>query len=282
MNKTFREVTKAAKLISLPDIYLRLRAILDDQDYNMAEVAVVISQDPALTLRLLRIVNSSLYGFTAKIETVSRAITLLGTQQIHDLVLATSVAQAFSGMSSDIMNMNRFWRQSVFCAVTCRQLAALHPRCDRETLFVSGLLHDIGHLIMYQAIPDLSQQALIAAREAGQPLHKVERELFGFDYAEVGADLMQQWTLPERLRETTRFHTEPKQAENYPLEAALVHLGSLLSRAKDGQTEFNDGALTVEPWAWEVTGLTLKVCNSLNEQIKSEAREVQQLIFANG
>lgn len=282
MDKTFREVRKAAKLISLPDVYLRLKSVLDAPEFTMDEVAAVISQDPALTVRLLRMVNSSLYGFVGEIETVSRAITLLGTQQIHDLVLATSVAQAFRGMSTQVMDMSRYWGQSVFCAVTCRQLAALHPPCDKETLFVAGLLHDIGHLIMYQVIPELSQQAIIAAREEDQPLYKVERNLFGFNYCEVGSDLMEQWSLPERLRETTRFHTVPHRAEKYPLETALVHLGSLLTKAHEGKKEFNLGPLAVDSTSWEVTGLSPEVCISLSEQIDSDARQVLKLISPYG
>lgn len=282
MDKTFREVKKATQLISLPDVYLRLKSVIDAPEFTMDEVAEIISQDPALTIRLLRMVNSSLYGFVGKIETVSRAITLLGTQQIHDLVLATSVAQAFRGMSIQVMDMSRYWGQSVYCAVTCRQLADLHPNCDKETLFVAGLLHDIGHLIMYQVIPDLSQQAIIAARERGQPLYEIERDLFGFDYSKVGSDLMQQWSLPERLRVTTRYHTEPNRAEKYPLETALVHIGSLLTKAYEGKKEFNQGALTVDPASWLVTGLSPQVCISLTEPIENDAREVLKLISPYG
>ncbi|MDX2481745.1 MAG: HDOD domain-containing protein, partial [Desulfuromusa sp.] len=101
MSAALQDVINATKLFSLPDVYLRLKNILDDQDFAMAEVAVVISHDPAITLRLLRIVNSSLYGFVQKIDTVSRAIILVGVQQVHDIVLATSVAETFKGMSRE-------------------------------------------------------------------------------------------------------------------------------------------------------------------------------------
>jgi HD-like signal output (HDOD) protein len=279
MDTTWKDVTRAARLISFPDVYLRLKDILDDPDFAMAEIAVAISQDPGITLRLLRLVNSSLYGFTAKIETVSRAITLLGTQQVHDLVLATSVAQAFKGISTAVMDMQRFWRCSVYCAVTSRQLAALCSGCDKERLFVAGLLHDVGHLIMYQSIPDLSQQAILKTKENGDPLYKVERTLFGFDYARVGAKLMQDWSLPESLSEITMFHIEPDKAEKYPLETALVHLGSLLTKADNENSMFNEGSLTAEPSVWAVTGLSPIDCTSLHHKIVEEAEEVMGLIF---
>ena len=163
IDTTLKDVLRTAKLFSLPDIYLRLKNLLKEPDFAMAEVAVIISQDPAITLRLLRMVNSSLYGLSTKVETVSRAITLLGTQQIHDLVLATSIAQSFDRISINVMDMRRFWRRSVYCGIITRQLAIKCGGCDPEHLFIAGLLHDIGHLIMYQAIPDLSQQALLIA-----------------------------------------------------------------------------------------------------------------------
>jgi HD-like signal output (HDOD) protein len=278
MNSALDDVTQKAELISLPDIYLRLKSILDDPDFAMAEVSVVISQDPAITLRLLHMVNSSLFGFATKIETVSRAITLLGTQQVHDLVLATSVAQAFKGMSTSVMDMQKFWYRSVYCAVTSRQLAALCEG-DKERLFVSGLLHDIGHLVMYQAVPDVSQEAIITSKQRNEPIHMVERSLLGFDYASVGAIMMQHWALPDSLKETTAFHTEPAQAEQFPLETSLVHLGALLTRAHEGIGVFNEKPLLVDETVWAVTGLSEDDCTSIRVQVEEDAREVMELVF---
>jgi HD-like signal output (HDOD) protein len=275
----FTELLKTARLVSLPDIYFRMKTILEDPDFTMAEVAVVISQDPAITVRLLRLVNCSLFGFAAKVETVSRAIVLLGSQQVHDLVLATAIAHVFRGMSSEIMDMRRFWLQSVRCAAASHQLAAIAGGCSRDRLFVAGLLHDIGHLIMYQAIPDLSLHALLAAREQGRPLYEVERDLIGFDYSRAGGELLSYWSLPESLRETTMFHNEPGRAERYRRETALVHLGVLLTRSIGGEGEFNEGLLTADPSVWPLTGLSPQACAALSELIAEESDEVVGLIF---
>lgn len=279
MNSIYTDLLKTARLVSLPDIYLRLRSVLDDSDFTMAEVAVVISQDPAITVRLLRLVNCSLFGLSAKVETVSRAVVLLGSQQVHDLVLATAVTHAFKGMSNEIMDMYQFWLQSVRCAVTSCRLAAIAGGCDKDRLFVAGLLHDIGHLIMYQAIPDLSLHALSAAREQGRHLYEVERELIGFDYSMAGGELLKHWCLPETLWATTVFHNEPDKAGRNRRESALVHLGMLLARAAGGEGVFNEGLLTVKPSVWEVTGLSPEVCAPLFEQIAEETGEVIGLIF---
>ena len=169
MSTIWEQVTAGAKLISLPDIYLRLRSVLDDPDFSMSEVADVISRDPGMTARLLRLVNSAYFGLAAKIETVTRATSLLGTQQVHDLVLATSVADTFEGMSSEVMDMQRFWRRSIHCGILSRQLANKCNVLDSERLFVAGLLRDIGHLVMYQTIPLQSQQAMEQSARTARP-----------------------------------------------------------------------------------------------------------------
>ncbi len=278
MKDTWKQVTKALDLISLPDVYLKLKNILDHPDFSMAKVAVVISQDPAITLRLLRLVNSSYFGLRTKVETVDRAVTLLGTDQILDLVLTTSVAQSFNGLVTEVMDMPKFWRRSVNCAIIARLLAYASEGCDGERLFVAGLLHDIGHLVMYKTIPELSLDAINAAKENEEPVFKTERFFTGFDYAKVGSFIMQKWDLPRSLCETTEFHVEPQKSEKYPLETALVHIASLLSQTDD-DTDFDNGALKVDPLAWNVTGLTLEQCIDIKGDAESEANMVMNLIF---
>ena len=197
MSTVWENISQKARLISLPDVYFRLKAVLDDPNSNLADVAEVVGNDPAMTAKLLRIVNSAYFGLGTEIDTVTRAVGLLGTQEVHDLVLAASVAQSFEGMSNEIMDMHKFWRRSVVCAITGRELASLCNVLDSERVFVAGLLCDIGHLFIYQLAPQKAQQALELAEVQGAPLYKAERALLGIDFARVGADLMRQWQLPQ-------------------------------------------------------------------------------------
>ena len=116
-------VSRTADLVSLPDIYIRLKTVVDDPESSMADVADVVANDPALTARLLKIANSPYFRFPAKITTVARATSLLGTQQIHDLVLATTVAETFSGIPSELIGVQDFWSNSIRCGLLCRRLA---------------------------------------------------------------------------------------------------------------------------------------------------------------
>jgi HD-like signal output (HDOD) protein len=270
MTTVWERVTANAKLISLPAVYLRLKEILAQPDFSMADVALVIGQDTALTTRLLRLVNSPYFGLADKIDTVFRAVNMLGTQQVHDLALATSVAHSFEGMPSEAMDMPKFWRRSVFCGLVTRGLARVVGVPESERLFVAGLLRDIGHLVMYQTVPEPCLKAMLEAEQRKQPLYLVEREIIGIDYARVGGMLMRQWQLPGSLREAAEFHTEPRRALSYAVETCLVHIASLLVTAAETGQEFGVGALAPQTVSWDVTGLMVEQCLSVQSQSEAE------------
>jgi HD-like signal output (HDOD) protein len=279
MRTLWEKVTGEARLISLPDIYLRLKDTLEQEDFSMEEVTVLIGHDPGMTARLMRLVNSAFFGLAANIDTVNRAINLLGTQQVHDLVLATSVAEAFGGMDDKVMDMERFWRKSVACGVASRELATLCHVLDSERVFVCGLLRDIGHLVMYQAIPEAAQQALDVSRERGLPIFEVEREQIGLDYARVGGTLMRQWRLPRSLWEPTEFHVEPSIAREIPLLTALVHFGAILAEAMDSQMDLGEALQQADDNAWRITGLSVEQCLEVTDKVSGQIDGIMQLLM---
>ena len=271
-------VDSVVKIVSLPQVYVRVKGLLDDPDASLADVGEVIAQDPGLTARLLKITNSAFFGFPGRIETVSRAVTILGTQQLHDLLLATSVATAFSGLSPKVMDMDTFWRNSVYCGVAARLLATRCNVLDSERLFVEGLLCDIGHLIMYQRIPELAEQALVQARKNKMLLYSAERELIGFDYAQVGGILMRDWNLPPSLQESVHLHPVPSEATNYPLETAIVHIARTMVTGVDAGDSPEAWAGAVHPVAWQTTGLSDEAFASIHEETLQRVSETVELI----
>jgi len=279
MTTVWEQVSANARLVSLPDVYIRLKAVLDDPNSNLADVAEVVGNDPAMTARLLRIVNSAYFGLGTEIDTVSRAVGLLGTQEVHDLVLAASVAQSFEGMSNEVMDMHQFWQRSVTCAITGRELAALCNVLDGERLFVAGLLRDIGHLYIYQLAAQKAQQAIELAKVQGAPLYKAERALLGIDYARVGADLMRQWQLPQSLWEPTQCHIEPATSEEYGLFTCLVHIAAQLTDAGEQELGIEVALAGVWTHAWEVTGLSPDQCAGIREKVEAQVASVIRLMF---
>ena len=279
MSTVWEQLAANARLVSLPDVYLRLRSVLDDPNSNLADVADVIGNDPAMTTRLLRIVNSAYFGLGSEIDTVSRAVGLLGTQEVHDLVLGASVAKSFEGMSSELMDMQRFWRQGVRRAIIGSELAVLCNVLDGERLFVAGLLSDIGHLYIYQLAPQKAQQAIELAQVQGIPLYKAEQALLGTDYARVGGELMRRWHLPQSLWEPTEFQVEPTGSQEYELFTSLVHIAIHLADGVDKDLDTAICLAGVWAHAWEVTGLSAEQCGDLSDRIESQVDSVTQLMF---
>jgi len=184
---------------------------------------------------------------------VSRAVGLLGMQEVHDLVLAASVAQSFEGMSNKIIDMQKFWERSVRCAITSSKLATLCNVLDGEHLFVAGLLRDIRHLYMYQLALQKAEQVIELAQVQGVPVYKTECALLGTDYAKVGADLMRQWQLPQTLWESTEFHVDPMKLQEYGLFASLVHIAAHLIESIDQNFSIEVALAGVWADAWQAT-----------------------------
>jgi len=241
---------------SLPGVYLRLSAVVSDPRSSAADVGRVIAEDPGLTARLLRLVNSAMYGFPSRIETVSHAISIVGTAQLQDLALATSVIRLFASVPADIVSMESFWRHSVACGVAARALASRRRETNVERYFVAGLLHDIGRPIMYVKAPAQARAAIERARERGEPLFESEQHQFGFDHAHVGHALLELWKLPPSLREAVLLHHHPERAQRFPVEAAVVHVADLITNALGLGSSGENLVPPVVPEAWETIGLS--------------------------
>jgi putative nucleotidyltransferase with HDIG domain len=262
-------VTGSIRLVSLPEVCLRVNEMLDEPSVTAADLGNVISQDTSLTARLLKIVNSSYYGYQAKIETVSRAVTVVGLRELRGLVIAASAVETFSNVPDEILNKVRFWRHSLYCGVIARLLAEKCHVLHSERLFVAGLLHDIGKLVIAQRLPLETKKIISQAEIEKCSEFIVEQELLGFTHAEVGGELMRAWNMPETLFESVAYHHDPKQAQTGVIETCLIHLANIITDEAERGLEMKDEAplREIDPYAWEITGLD----ESVKEHVFREA-----------
>jgi putative nucleotidyltransferase with HDIG domain len=219
------------KIFSLPSIFLRLNNAVNDLRSSVTDIGNIISEDQGLTARILKLANSPLYGFPSKIETISKAVLIIGTKQIRDLTLATSIIRVFEGIPENLITMETFWRHSIACGVIARIIAGYRREPNVETFFTAGILHDIGRLIMYAKMPAECRDILSQIAKQPQLLFKVERESLGFNHTDVGGLLLKQWKLPQDLMEAVANHHNPDKALQYPVEAAAVHVADILAHA---------------------------------------------------
>jgi len=266
-------------LFSLPEVYLQVRQAINNPKSSIEDVAFIINQDPHSAARLLKIVNSSFFGFATEINTVSRAITITGLAQLHDLILATSAVKAFKGISSDLINMKDFWLHSVFCAAIARILARKANVIDSERLFLCGLLHDLGHLVIYAKCPSLASNVLLRAKQENRPIVFLEKEILGFDYAEVGSELLKSWKLPASLYETVANHVYVKGDNQFSLDSAIIHIANnLVLQEESRKTGFCTPNLDLQ--ALQMTGLNEVDLGSVKIEAKRSMAEIINLLFS--
>jgi HD-like signal output (HDOD) protein len=236
-------VASIKDLVTLPEVALRIARMVDDPTSSSADIGREISRDAALTARLLRIANSSAYGHQGKIATISRAITVLGVRPVRDLTLGLTAIRTFDGIGNELVTMTSFWRHSFLCAVAAGQIAARLDNRHDDSLFVAGLLHDIGQLVLFSRAPVPARQALLMSVDSADDtgLFLCEREVMGFDHGAVGLALAQTWGMPRSLQECIEFHHEPERAQEYPLEVATIHIAnSVAVLAEIGSSELAD------------------------------------------
>ncbi|HEC18037.1 MAG TPA: HDOD domain-containing protein [Gammaproteobacteria bacterium] len=269
------------QLISLPAAYVRLNEQVEDPTCTADQIAQVITQDVALTAHLLRVANSPLYGFATQIDTVSRAVTVLGTRQVRDLALATTACKTFDGIPNKLVSMEGFWQHSILCALCARNLAMECLKRQREAVFVAGLLHDIGHLVLYRLLPDLSRQTLQACQDGPNSLESqdAEREIMGFDHAHVGGELAHRWSLPGNLQEAIAYHHDPAQAKQSRVETAIVHIANSIAVLAELDTPDLDQAPHIQSLAWELTGLDTDIIPPIMASARAQLGGAKALLM---
>lgn len=229
-------------ILSLPEVCMRIQMLAEDPDADLEDFATVVSQDPAFTAQLLKRVNSAYYGFPARVSTLSRAIGLIGIRELRTLSLALSAVEVFKGQPMHGYDMLTFWRHAVFTALVGRELARRASVLHAERLFIAGLLHDIGHLVLFSQLPEAAAELNRAVLVHEEALCERERERLGWDHAELGGALLRFWRLPEELCLAVQYHHAPLEVAGAARETALVSLANSITHAIERQAASGGGS----------------------------------------
>jgi putative nucleotidyltransferase with HDIG domain len=267
-------------LLSLPAVCARLNAVVNDPLSSNRDVAQVIGEDPGLTARLLRLANSAFYGFPGKVDTITRAVTIIGTHQLRDLAIATGVIDLFYDTGSRALHLGAFWRHSIACGVAARILSTCRREANVEYFFIAGLLHDVGRLVMITELPDIYDALLAESGAEGELLYEAERRRLGFDHAEVGAALLRQWNLPESLAIAVGSHHRPCVPDGAcHIGAAIVHVADLVAHALDAGASGESFIPPLNTRAWDQLRLPVTVLPWLLTQLESQFEDAIGMIL---
>lgn len=271
-------ISNDVKVSSPPTIFLLINETINNPRSSVMDIASIISGDQGLTARLLRLANSPLYGFPSRIETITQAVTILGTHQINDLVLATTVLKFFERIPKDLIEMKSFWHHSIACGLSARVLATYRREANVERFFVAGILHDIGRLIIYTKMPEQSFELLVRSKKQGELMYKGEREMMGFDHADVGGALLQKWKLPLSIKEMVWFHHRPASAMHFPGETAVIHVSDIIAHAMQLGSSGEGFVPPLEAKAWEYIGLSASILSPAMNQIEQQFAETIKML----
>jgi HD-like signal output (HDOD) protein len=217
---------KAEKLFVLPDIYVRLKEIIDDERSSTADIANIIALDPGLSSQLLKIANSALFNFSKRVDSISRAISILGLNEVKNLIDTFGTTAAFQSMSEDVIDLDRFWEVSVDCALLCKYLADKKKIKKGKGLFLSGLLHNVGELVIAQQEPLLAKYC--EKYDKNEKPWQRQYDVLKFTYADCSTELLKLWQLPENIiKPISQFHHA--YSEELDDDCSLLYICSRLA-----------------------------------------------------
>lgn len=211
---------------TLPAVVPRILAVLEDEDADVDQIAEVISHDPSVTAKILRVANSAYYGFSGEIATLPKAIVLIGLRMVKSLAVSIPLIHAFPGVRAGESGLSprELWIHSLAVATLLQRLAHRRRHPNPESLFITGILHDVGQLILAHFFPPLFQRALLdVERGAVERLDIAERELFGADHGTVAGILLRRWKFPKNLVAPVAHH----HSDEIPEEVDRIALAGL-------------------------------------------------------
>jgi len=269
---------KDHQLPALPQVFLELQQAIASTSTSADDLAEIISQDPGLTAFLLRMVNSAFYSLPMQIDTISRAVTVVGVNQLSTLAVGTSVMSLFKDVPEDVLDMEQFWKHSVGVGLIARRLCRLTGEGDPERAFVAGLLHDIGQLILLQTEAERVTAVHAHSRVNGVLLWAEEKELLGFDHATLGGMLLRKWNFPFVLVSAVLEHHQPK-ANQKEAEPALVHCAETIATGLGIGSSGEFFVQPPDPGIWKSMGLTPERVDEMVEDLDEELEEAFQVLI---
>ncbi|MDD3310562.1 HDOD domain-containing protein [Pseudodesulfovibrio sp.] len=271
-------VKHESELASFPDIYFRIREVLADERASADAIARVVGTDVSLAAKLLKLVNSPFYGFPQEIDSVSRAVALVGHRELSTLALGISAINYFRDIPPELVDMRGFWRHSITCGVIAKILAETQTGLSSERFFTAGLLHDVGRLILFKKLPYASTEAMLFARENAIPLVEAEREIMGFCHTDISKPLLASWKFPETLSNMVNHHHDPMTFPN-PLGPSVIHVADTLTNV----VELAQGGMYAVPpldeAAWEQLGLDPSILRGVAESCRKQIEAIMEAFF---
>ena len=260
-----------------PAIFKQLQETLKDPDLLLEKIDTILNSDHGLTARLLKFVNSSFYKLDSKVNTLAEAFNVIGVKPLIEIALSMVMVQKFKDLVSGTLDIESFWKHNIACGLALRVIAQNLGWDDLETFYSGGMLHDIGFLVISKENAKKAQEIIIRCKFEELPQCQVEEEEFGFTHAQVGAQTFKEWGLAPSLTEAVRYHHNPTQAKNFPLETAVLHVADYLVDNMKYTVGENYTTLALDSSVLSLTGVSRDSLDSIRQAVTTQMAETLEI-----
>lgn len=265
-------------LPTLPTVFLNIMRLMRDPNIPLKEIARIVESDPAISMKILKLINSSFYGLLRNVESVQHAIVLLGNKTLKNIVISVSIFKALGGAGSDSkFNREAFWQHSIGCGLIARFLGNRLSFDRNEEAFIAGVIHDIGKVVLDKYF----EQDLLAVMERIKskniPFYRAERELLGITHCEIGAYIAKNWNLPEAFSAVIEHHHDLQPEGDHAKLVALVQMADIISKKYRIGSSGDDFIPEIHPQVAQMLGLNNAQLTAWDEDIQKEIKKSQEL-----
>ncbi|MHC4871566.1 MAG: HDOD domain-containing protein [Planctomycetota bacterium] len=248
---------------TLPEVYCKVSDMLENPKVSASSVAEIISRDPSLTAKLLKLVNSAFYGLPQQVSTLTHALVLMGFSTVKSLILTMGLTDIFKASDNADFSRADFWAHCFGTGMMAKSIALRMRLNNVEEIFIQGLLHDIGKIVLDKYAHEEFNKVLTFTRENDCLFVEAEEKILGFTHAEVGAITVKTWNLPDNICNSVKYHHNPLAADNTSEEAALMNLADILCRAKLIGSGGDRQIPELKNDVWEKLGLDFNTLTSI-------------------
>ena len=271
-------VGKIENVPTLPQVVARVMAATQDPKTSAEDVNRIILTDQALTAKILKLVNSAFYGFPRRIGTVTEAVVILGFGTIRNLAVTASVFHSFGMKGMGTFNREAFWTHCAAVGTICRIVARKVHMPNQEDVFIAGLLHDLGKVVLDHYFHKEFTQALKQVGEDQCSLYEAEQKVFGVSHAEVGKWLAEHWNMPDFLVWSIGYHHEPQKVPGDSPVVALVHIADAVARYKEIGSGGDPSKPVIRKEAMEKLNFDKDLLDHVLELVDKEIEDANQFV----
>lgn len=268
------QIEKIDTLPTIPSVLKKLLGVIENPKISLNEIGTFISNDPVLTSRVLKIVNSPIYGFPGRISSVNQALILLGLNVVKGMLLGVSV---FEAMQKTMVGL---WEHSLGCAVAARIVAKKKDLKEPEEVSVAALLHDIGKVVLGLKFHDEYKKIISDTETKSVFIFDAEKTFFGINHADAGAWIAQKWNFPKSLVEVIEYHHKPHLSKSVPMQTAIVHFSDILVRAYGFGFAGDNFVPAINNTAWQMLKLTESDIKDILAEMEDSLSQAEDFLLS--